>query len=197
MISQDVHIYSCQIRRASNKTVVPMTKKLEKTYKGSCCPAVFSSANILRAKPLTQPNCNQNLQVWPAWFFFFFSSFISSCLCCCMGALSNCSEQGLLSSCSGGLLIEVASLVVEHGLQVHTSSVVATHGLSCPGACGIFPDQGLNPCPLQWQGILNHWTTREVLGSFYLPSCFIVNQNDLHSEAHRKSILVGFDQRLL
>ena len=72
MISQDVHIYSCQIRRASNKTVVPMTKKLEKTYKGSCCPAVFSSANILRAKPLTQPNCNQNLQVWPAWFFFFF-----------------------------------------------------------------------------------------------------------------------------
>ena len=35
-----------------------------------------------------------------------------------MGALSNCSEQGLLSSCSGGLLIEVASLVVEHGLSL-------------------------------------------------------------------------------
>ena len=25
------------------------------------------------------------------------------------------------------------------------------HGLSCSTACGIFPDQGLNPCPLHWQ----------------------------------------------
>ena len=25
------------------------------------------------------------------------------------------------------------------------------HGLSCSAACGIFPDQGLNPCPLHWQ----------------------------------------------
>ena len=25
------------------------------------------------------------------------------------------------------------------------------HGLSCFAACGIFPDWGLNPCPLHWQ----------------------------------------------
>ena len=25
------------------------------------------------------------------------------------------------------------------------------HGLSCSVACGIFPDQGSNPCPLHWQ----------------------------------------------
>ena len=30
-------------------------------------------------------------------------------------------------------------------------SVVVAHRLSCPTACGIFPDQGLNPCPLHWQ----------------------------------------------
>ena len=30
-------------------------------------------------------------------------------------------------------------------------SEVAEHGLSCPEACGIFPDQRSNPCPLQWQ----------------------------------------------
>ena len=30
-------------------------------------------------------------------------------------------------------------------------SVVVAHGLSCPVACGIFPDQGSNPCPLHWQ----------------------------------------------
>ena len=26
-----------------------------------------------------------------------------------------------------------------------------TRGLSCPAACGILPDQGLNPCSLHWQ----------------------------------------------
>ena len=30
-------------------------------------------------------------------------------------------------------------------------SVVVAHGLSCPGACGIFPDQGSNSHPLHWQ----------------------------------------------
>ena len=30
-------------------------------------------------------------------------------------------------------------------------SVVMAHGPSCSAACGIFPDQGSNPCPLHWQ----------------------------------------------
>ena len=30
-------------------------------------------------------------------------------------------------------------------------SVVVAHGLSCSAACGIFPDQGSNPCLLHWQ----------------------------------------------
>ena len=30
-------------------------------------------------------------------------------------------------------------------------SVVVAHGLSCSAACGTFPDQGSNPCPLHWQ----------------------------------------------
>ena len=30
-------------------------------------------------------------------------------------------------------------------------SAVVAHGLSCSAACGIFPDQGSNPCPLHWQ----------------------------------------------
>ena len=33
----------------------------------------------------------------------------------------------------------------------HTGSVVVAHGPSCSAACGIFPDQGSNPCPLRWQ----------------------------------------------
>ena len=30
----------------------------------------------------------------------------------------------------------------------HAGSVVVAHGPSCSAACGIFPDQGSNPCPL-------------------------------------------------
>ena len=39
-------------------------------------------------------------------------------LCCCARAFSSCGEQGLLFVAVRGLLIAVASLVVEHGLQV-------------------------------------------------------------------------------
>ena len=41
----------------------------------------------------------------------------------------------------------------------------------CSEACGIFRDQGLNPCPLHWQADLNHWTTRE-LPQFFLRSAY-------------------------
>ena len=50
------------------------------------------------------------------------------------------------------LLIAVASLVAEHGLQAHrlqqlwhVGSVVVAHGLSSSTVCGIFPDQGSKP----------------------------------------------------
>ena len=33
----------------------------------------------------------------------------------------------------------------------HTGSVIVAHGPSCSVACGIFPDQGSNPCPLHCQ----------------------------------------------
>ena len=29
--------------------------------------------------------------------------------------------------------------------------VLMAHGLSCSAACGIFPEQGSNPCSLHWQ----------------------------------------------
>ena len=42
------------------------------------------------------------------------------------------------------------SLVAVPGLQ-STGSIVVAYGLSYSMACGIFPDQGSNPCLLQWQ----------------------------------------------
>ena len=62
-----------------------------------------------------------------------------------------------------GLLIVVASLVGENGLQggpasvaaapglLSTDSTAVAHQLSCPTACGILPDQGSNQCLLHWQ----------------------------------------------
>ena len=75
--------------------------------------------------------------------------------------------SGSYSLLQSGLLIVTASIIVEHalgctgfsscrvwarvdavpGLQ-GTGSLVVVLGLSCWPACGIFPDQGLNRCPL-------------------------------------------------
>ena len=65
------------------------------------------------------------------------------------------------------LLIAVASLVAEYGLQEHrlqqlqhvgpvlglqsSGSIAMAHGLSGSTACGIFPDQGWNSCTVNWQ----------------------------------------------
>ena len=49
------------------------------------------------------------------------------------------------SCCGAWALGAWASVVVARG------SVVVAHGISCSVACGIFPDQGLNLCPLHWQ----------------------------------------------
>ena len=48
-----------------------------------------------------------------------------------------------------GLLIEVASLAVEHRCWGIKTSAVVAPGPSCPTA--IFPDHGSNLCLLQWQ----------------------------------------------
>ena len=105
-------------------------------------------------------------------FIYLFNSFILAALGlrCCAWAFSSCGERRLLFVAVHRLLIAVASLTVEHGLQARglqqlrhsgsvvvahglqsTGSVVVAHGLSCSAACGIFPDQGSNPCPLHWQ----------------------------------------------
>ena len=48
-------------------------------------------------------------------------------------------------------LLTVVTSLVEQGLEAAQASVIVVHGLSCSEACGIFPDQGSNPCLLHWQ----------------------------------------------
>ena len=65
----------------------------------------------------------------------------------CIARASHC--DGF--SCCGEQALGVrASVIVAHGLS-SCGVGSSAHGLSCSAACGIFPDQGLNPCPLHWK----------------------------------------------
>ena len=76
------------------------------------------------------------------------------------GAFLYWRRGGLLSSCGVWASHRGGFSVAEHGLKGAWASVVsaswlqstgsraAVHVLSCSAACGIFPDQGLNPCLL-------------------------------------------------
>ena len=57
---------------------------------------------------------------------------------------------GHSSSRCTGLSLSCPLLLRSTGSR-HAGSVVVARGPSCSAACGIFPDQGLNPCPLHWQ----------------------------------------------
>ena len=62
----------------------------------------------------------------------------------CARAFSSCGKQGPLFIAVRGPRYRGLSL---RG----TGSAIVAHGPSCSAACGIFPDQGSNPCPLHWQ----------------------------------------------
>ena len=68
--------------------------------------------------------------------------------------------RGLFSGCSGWGLPRAGSSGCwapspgRRGLVVHVGSAAAAHRTSCSMVCGIFPDQGLNPCLLGHQGSL-------------------------------------------
>ena len=57
---------------------------------------------------------------------------------------------GHSSSRCAGLSLSRPLLLRSRGSR-RSGSVVVAHGPSCSAACGIFPDQGSNLCPLHWQ----------------------------------------------
>ena len=124
-------------------------------------------------------------------------------LCCCAWAFlqlrpagatlhsgARASHCGGFSCCRARALGTRASVVVAHRLQ-SAGSVVVAHGLSCSVACGIFLDQGSNPCPLHWQADsqpLHHQ------GSPHLPSwhcnvAFVVNHTIMYMFISGVSVL--------
>ena len=96
---------------------------------------------------------------WKAFFFFFkelltylFTLFFWLCwVFVSMRGLSLVvARGGHSSSRCAGLSLSRPLLLRGTGSR-RAGSVVVAHGPSCSTACGIFPDQGSNPCPLHWQ----------------------------------------------
>ena len=86
--------------------------------------------------------------------FFFFNLFIYFWLCWVFVSVRGLSlvaaSGGHSSSRCAGLSLSWP-LLLRSTSSRRTGSVIVAHGPSCSAACGIFPDQGSDPCPLHWQ----------------------------------------------
>ena len=108
-----------------------------------------------------------NISVWeslPLFFFLkgygwgrrmlFFFKFIYLWLCWVFVSVRGLSlvaaSGGHSSSQCTGLSLSRPLLLRSTGSR-RAGSVIVAHGPSCSAACGIFPDQDSNPCPLHWQ----------------------------------------------
>ena len=96
---------------------------------------------------------NKAERVFVSFFFFLFIYFIFGCVgsfVSVQGLSLVAASGGHSSSWCAGLSLSWPLLLRSTGSR-RTGSVIVAHGPSCSAACGIFPDQGSNPCPLHWQ----------------------------------------------
>ena len=88
------------------------------------------------------------------WFFCFFVFLIYLWLCWVFVSVRGLSlvaaSGGHSSSRCAGLSLS-QPLLLRSTVSRRAGSVTVAHGPSCFAACGIFPDQGSNPCPLHRQ----------------------------------------------
>ena len=94
------------------------------------------------------------LFIYLFYFLFFYFNFIYLWLCWVFVSVWGLSlvaaSGGYSSSRCAGLSLSRPLLLRSTGSR-RAGSVVVAHGPSCSVACGIFPDQCLNPCPPHWQ----------------------------------------------
>ena len=95
-----------------------------------------------------------NLFQYPFFFFNFIYVFIYLWLCWVFVSVRGLSlivaSGGHSSSRFVGLSLSRPLLLWSTGSR-RAGSVIVAHGPSCSTACGIFTDQGSNPCALHWQ----------------------------------------------
>ena len=124
------------------------------------CPWVTKSRAWLSDWTTTLP---MPREMQALFLFFFFNESFSLCVLAALGlgyrvqSFSSCSEWGQLfrgtraSHCSGFSLQSTGFSSWSPRALEPLASVVVVHGLSRSSACGLFPKQGSNPCPLCWQ----------------------------------------------
>ena len=83
-------------------------------------------------------------------FLFYFSFWLCWVFVSVRGLSPVAASGGHSSSRCAGLSLSRPLLLRSTGSR-RAGSVVVAHGPSCSVACGIFPDQGSNPCALHWQ----------------------------------------------
>ena len=94
------------------------------------------------------------LKFYIRFFFFLINLFIYFWLCWVFVSVRGLS---LVTASGGHSSSRCAGLSLSRPLPLQgtgsrrAGSVAVAHGPSCSAACGIFPDQGSNPCPLHWQ----------------------------------------------
>ena len=94
---------------------------------------------LFRNKILDDFNLFIFIYLWLCWVF------ISA-----QGLSLVVASGGHSSSRCAGLSLSWPLLLRSTGSR-RAGSVIVAHGPSRSAACGIFPDQGSNPCPLHWQ----------------------------------------------
>ena len=75
-----------------------------------------------------------------------------------------------LSCCGTRALGRIGLAVAARRLQ-SSGSVVAANGLSCPLACGLFPNQGWNLCSRNWQVLPTGPSGKPCLPIWYVVEC--------------------------
>ena len=124
-------------------------------------PDQGSNPCLLHWQADSQPLCLQGSPLAFLFLFFFFKAlffflilFIYLWLCWVFVSVRGFSpvvaSGGYSSSQCAGLSLSWPLLPWSTGSRC-AGSVIVAHGPSCSAACGIFPDQGSNPCPPHWQ----------------------------------------------
>ena len=83
----------------------------------------------------------------PLFIYLFIYLWLRWVFVCVRGLPLVAASGGHSSLRCAGLSLSWPLLLRSTGSR-RAGSVVVAHGPSCSAACGIFPDQGLNPCPL-------------------------------------------------
>ena len=84
------------------------------------------------------------------WFYLFIYLWLGWVFISVRGLSPVAASGGHSSSRCASLSLSRPPLLRSTGSR-RAGSVIVAHGPSCFTACGIFPDQGSNPCPLHWQ----------------------------------------------